>query len=92
MTVNPEIEPFITAFAEIVRHYCSWVESSFTDFLQEMLTVRKLLAELHLGVLDLPDLGCGETVKDLPAFNQKNGTISVFKICPAMGIGMFLLH
>lgn len=85
MAVNPEIELLITTFAEIVRHYCSWVESSFTDPRQEMLTVRKLLVELHLGVLDLPDLGCGGTLKDVPTFNQENSTYQRFQNMPIDG-------
>ena len=42
-------------FAGIVRRYCSWAESSSVDVNADMRTAQKLLAELHLAVLNLPE-------------------------------------
>ena len=50
-----------------------------------MLTARKLLAELHLAVVDLPDLGCGENLKDVPSSNQSNGVYRRFQNMPIDG-------
>lgn len=85
MAVNPEIESLIATFAEIVRRYCSWAESCFGDSRQEMLTARKLLAELHLAIVDLPDLGCGENLKDVPESKESNGVYRRFKNMPIDG-------
>lgn len=61
----------ITDFAQVVEQYCSWAESPFGEHHQEMQTGQKLLAELHLGVLNLPkDLDRGEEF-DAPRFSDE---------------------
>jgi hypothetical protein len=75
-------EPAITAFAEIARQYCSWAESAFTEPLHEMLMARKLLAELHVAVLKLPDLGPGEGSVDILFFDKWDAVCSHFQKLP----------
>jgi hypothetical protein len=41
-------------FAEIVRRYCNWAES-LNEAETDLQTAQKILAELFLNVLDLPD-------------------------------------
>lgn len=61
----------IADFAFIVERYCSWAESPFSEPDQEMQAARKLLAELHLAALNLPeDLDCGEEV-EAPQFSDE---------------------
>jgi hypothetical protein len=59
-----KIEPALEVFADIVQRYCSWAESPSGEPHDEMLAARKLLAELHLAALSLPDLGPGEDTED----------------------------
>ena len=42
-------------FAGIVRRYCDWAESTADESHLEMQKSQKILAELNLFVLDLPD-------------------------------------
>lgn len=42
-------------FSETVRRYCHWAENSSTDINTDIQTAQKILAELYLSVLDLPD-------------------------------------
>jgi hypothetical protein len=44
-----------TYFAEIVHRYCGWAENPSSDSIADILKAQKLLAELHLAVLNLPD-------------------------------------
>ena len=60
MLSDSEITPAVEAFAETARRFCSWAESPFGEPRGEMLTARKLLAELHRAAIELPDLGPGE--------------------------------
>lgn len=53
--MNEQIKAKVEYFAEIVRRYCDWAESPLVDVNSDMQTARKLLAELHLAVLDLPE-------------------------------------
>jgi hypothetical protein len=55
----------VEKFDEIVRRYCSWAESPFGEPQEELLAARKLLAELHLAMLSLPDLGVGDETEDV---------------------------
>jgi hypothetical protein len=64
MVNDPRINPAVDAFAEIVQRYCTWAEGPFGNPCEEMRAARKLLAEIHLAVLDLPDLGPGEATED----------------------------
>ena len=59
-----KIEPAVETFAEIAQRYCSWAESPFGESRDEMLTARRLLAELHRAAIDLPDMGPGEDTED----------------------------
>jgi hypothetical protein len=65
MVKKLKIESTVETFAEIVRRYCSWAESPAGEPHDEMLTAQNLLAELHLAVLNLPDLGLGEDTEDV---------------------------
>lgn len=42
-------------FSKIVRRYCDWAENSSVEVNNDMQTAQKILAELCLSVLDLPD-------------------------------------
>jgi Domain of unknown function (DUF5063) len=50
-------------FAEIVRRYCDWSESSFGEIEVEIQTAQKILAELNYFVLDLPDDDSEDDIK-----------------------------
>lgn len=50
MAINPELELLISTFSEITRRYCFWAQICLGDSSQEMLTARKLLAELNLAI------------------------------------------
>jgi Domain of unknown function (DUF5063) len=50
------IYPSIKLFADVARQYCAWAEGEFCRPQEEMQHARKLLAELHLAVMGLPDL------------------------------------
>ena len=63
MTGDPKNERRVREFAEVAARYCSWVESEPGDPHEEMHTIRKLLAELHIAGLQIPDLGLGEEVE-----------------------------
>ncbi len=45
----------VKCFAEIVSRYCAWAESPAADVNVDMQTARRILAELHFAVLDLPE-------------------------------------
>lgn len=49
-------------FARIVRRYCDWAESS-GEIDTDLQTAQKILAELFLNVLDLPDDEFGDDAK-----------------------------
>ncbi|MDQ3713827.1 MAG: DUF5063 domain-containing protein [Acidobacteriota bacterium] len=53
--MDEQIKTKVEHFAEIVRRYCAWAETSSVDVNADMQTAQRLLAELHLAVLDLPD-------------------------------------
>jgi hypothetical protein len=44
----------ITYFADVARRYCAWAEEPPAGPGDDMHSARRLLAELHLAVLDLP--------------------------------------
>ena len=50
-TASSEVE----LFAEVAKRYCSWAEGPTHEPHEDMVFARKVLAELHLAVLDLPD-------------------------------------
>ncbi|BBD59282.1 hypothetical protein NIES2109_20650 [Nostoc sp. HK-01] len=50
------LETKIKKFAETVLKYCNWAEASSSNPEQEMVTARKLLSELHLGIIDLLEI------------------------------------
>ena len=79
---KPNIEPTVEPFAEVVRRYCSWAESPSDEPRREMLTARKLLAELHLAVLSLPDLGPGEGGIDVLFFDKWESVCRHFRNLP----------
>lgn len=82
---NLYAEPRIKQFAEIAGNYCLWAESFCSNFPQVMLIARKLLAGLHLAVLDLPDFGCGKDVIDIPSLSKENHVYQHFQNMPING-------
>ncbi|QQS40640.1 MAG: DUF5063 domain-containing protein [Acidobacteriota bacterium] len=44
-------------FAKIARRYCEWAEAERGDPDDEMVVAREILAELHLAIIRLPNLG-----------------------------------
>ncbi|GAX39969.1 hypothetical protein NIES4075_09310 [Tolypothrix sp. NIES-4075] len=82
---NLYAEPRIKQFVEIAANYCLWAESFSSNFTEQMLIARKLLAGLHLAVLDLPDLGCGKDVIDIPSLSKENHVYHHFKNMPING-------
>ena len=53
MTNTPRSK--VALFADVAQRYCSWAEGSKLEVHADMVFARKILAELHLTVLDLPD-------------------------------------
>ena len=53
--MEEELKSKVENFAEIVRRYCVWAESSFGEIEGEMQMAQKILAELFLNILSLPD-------------------------------------
>ncbi len=62
--VERDRDLLVKIFADIAGNYCLWAEGTSDDPHQEMIIARKFLAQLHLAILDLPDLGCGIDVKE----------------------------
>lgn len=85
MTDKLKIEPAVEAFAEIVQRYCLWAESPFTEPRHEMLTARRLLAELHLAVLNLPALDAGEETEDMLTTDEVKTVYGRFQKLPVNG-------
>lgn len=69
MNDSQNIDPAIVRFIDVARRYCAWVESKPEEPLPEIQRARRLLAELHLAALNLPDIGVGEDVlaREVPA-------------------------
>lgn len=53
----------IVDFAAIARRYCEWVEDAPNA--DDVLLVHKLLAELQLRALELPDVSCDDEYVDV---------------------------
>ena len=70
-----KIEPAVETFAEIAQRYCSWAASPSGEPRDEMLTARKLLAELHRAAIDLPGLGPGEDTEEVNRLWNSNLTM-----------------
>lgn len=62
MRSSDNIDPAIEGFAEAARRYCAWAEGEFGDAREEVGHARRLLAELHLAAVKLPDLGIGKNL------------------------------
>jgi hypothetical protein len=58
-----KVDAAVHEFAEIAERYCAWAESPLGGGDEEMLTARRLLAELHRAAINLPDLGSSENVE-----------------------------
>ena len=82
---KPRIEPAVDVFAAIVKRYCSWAESALGEPRGEMFTARRLLAELHLEVLNLPDLGLGEDTECALSSDEWNSVCGHFQKLPVNG-------
>ena len=61
--MDERLKSKIENFAEIVRRYCVWAESSFGEIEVEMQTAQMILAELKYFVLDLPDDDSEDDIK-----------------------------
>lgn len=85
MANDLKIEPSVGAFAEIAQRYCSWAESPSGSPREEMLTARKLLAELHRAAIDLPDLGPGEDTEDAISADEWRSVRGRFQKLPVDG-------
>jgi hypothetical protein len=85
MNDHSKIDPAVAAFAEVAQRFRNWAESAPGEPHDEMLLARELLAELHLAILQVPDLGVGESTKD--AFSAKEWTrvCSRFQQLPVSG-------
>jgi Domain of unknown function (DUF5063) len=59
---NSHLPPEVAQFAEVARRYCAWVEREAEDPI-DLNTTRRLLAELQLAALGLPDLDSGDHQK-----------------------------
>lgn len=53
--MDEQIKIKVEHFAKIVNSYCAWAEGSSVDVKAEMQMAQRILAELYLAVLDLPD-------------------------------------
>ena len=65
----------IERFADTVRRFCRWAESEPQDPISEARTARRLLAELYLQAIDLPEVSSDA---DAPEIVQEQYQ-SVFK-------------
>ncbi len=84
---NLDTKTKIQKFADTVRKYCDWAEASSSDPEQEMVTARKLLAELHLGIIDLleidlSEINCGKKVDDIRSSYKLSSVYKRFQILP----------
>lgn len=62
-------------FADTARRFCRWAESELQDSTSETRTARRLLAELYLQVIDLPEVSADA---DAPEISQEQYQL-VFK-------------
>ncbi len=62
MTINEVDE--VKGFVGTVRRYCAWAEAPAEQQTEDLTIAQRLLAELHLSVLGLPTLDCGDDVDD----------------------------
>ena len=60
---EPSLDPAIAAFTEVAHRFCAWAEKPGLDQRADMLTARRLLAELHAALLQLPDVGPGQKAR-----------------------------
>jgi hypothetical protein len=65
----------IERFADTARRFCRWAESEPQDSTSEAQTARRLLAELYLQVIDLPEVFADA---DAPEISQEQYQL-VFK-------------
>ena len=85
MVNDLKTNPAVEAFAEIARRYCSWAEGPFGEPREEMRAARKLLAELHLTALNLPDLGPGEDTENAISADDWKTVCGRFQKLPVNG-------
>jgi hypothetical protein len=60
--LSNQVPPEVDQFAEVAHRYCSWVENEARDSI-DLIMARRLLAELQLAALGLPELGSGDYQK-----------------------------
>jgi hypothetical protein len=60
--LSSRILPTVDQFADVARRYCAWIEDD-GDGLIDVIQARRLLAELQLTALGLPDLDGGDHQK-----------------------------
>jgi hypothetical protein len=57
--INERTNSTIDQFAQVARQYFAWAEGDLGETQEEVRRAGRLLAELHLAALRLPDLGPG---------------------------------
>ena len=78
-----EISDNIKQFSTIVERYCTWAEQPGSDAADDIIVARQLLAELHLAVLLLTDIGCGEDIDDnIVSFEEWRTVLNRFQELP----------
>ncbi len=73
----------IDNFAKKVKYFCEWVESEFSEPVEELQKVEFLLTELHLGILRLPEArAIWDEIEDLADFEDDPEGLKIeWKIC-----------
>ena len=66
---NPQ-QIALNGFADVAQQYCDWAESPFTEPHDEMIKVRKLLADLHATILNVELDDRAEETNDLTSTAQ----------------------
>lgn len=67
-------------FFEVAERYCAWAEGPASD--SDLLTARKLLAELHLLAIELPNGECGKETEDVVSHESWRKVLDRFSELP----------
>ncbi|HUU46051.1 MAG TPA: DUF5063 domain-containing protein [Acidobacteriota bacterium] len=71
----------IARFAEAARRYCEWVESEPGQPIEEIRIARRLLTQLHLHAIELPDI---DWDKDWPE-DRRISNEALIAVCRRFG-------
>ena len=72
----------IKQFAEIAGRFCEWAEHPSEAGEDDILIARKLFTQLHLGVISLEDVGCGEDTEAAVGQDEWKRVLSKFQDLP----------